>query len=463
MSCLSLAIVIIVTCSSTICIQNLVYQEITLSNSITTIAPNTATKASLIEHPIDSARVTSSSLSSSSPYPNGYESANKKRSRNTPRQLVTVFSSSCSKSQDWQSQVLLYSHRQQRIPGELVRLLSCGDANYTLPKVSYPKYRVVRTPDFNARFPQDDYSARNRPMAMEYWLNGESQDDPNPPSGDDTIIMAVDPDMLYLHSQTLEQLVDLVRPGHGVAARYALGSRWVQDQSHWNHFWCSTNQRKKHGGLCPTPQPSSTYNPSFGHPQLLTSEDAKRHATFWTPVTNGMRRLPANNGWLTEMNSNVISMHRANITIQVEDIMIGNAAEIDENRSWQAVQWFDSLPQRDIAPYLIMAHYCQRYQLGNFLFVKRYSYFFQNLDLVACNGGNQSGTLLLPSINGKTQDMIAQFKYNHSVLHGKDEEANPEWLTVLARNGWMIEKVYSVIQQAIGAYYEEFCRSSSFS
>jgi hypothetical protein len=450
-SCWSLAILILLVCSSTICIPTMIFHEM----EVTKRATITSMKASLFEVSPHHIRVTSSQGESAS--------NNNKLSQNKQRQLVTVFSSSCSKSQDWQSQVLLYSHRQHNIPGELVRLLSCDDVSYTLPKVNYSKYRVVRTPDFNARFPKDDYSARNRPMAMEYWLNGESHDDPNPPSGDDTIIMAVDPDMLYLHSQTLAALLDLVQPGHGVAARYALGSSWIGEKTHWNRFWCSTKQRIEHGGVCPTPKPSSTYNPSFGHPQLLTADDAKRHATFWTPVTNDMRKLPANNGWQTEMNSNIISMYRANITIQVEDIMIGNPGQVEEGRSWQAVQWFVALPQRNKAPYLIMAHYCQRYQLGQFVFAKKNSVFFQNLDLSSCRGGDQDGSLLLPSISGKTYDMIAQFKYNHSILHGIDQDVEPEWLTVLARNGWMIDKVYSVIQQAVGAYYEEFCHRSSFS
>ena len=100
------------------------------------------------------------------------------------RRVFTVFSTSCSPSQDWQAQALLYSHKLQSIEGELVRLMACGSSNYTLPKHSHDHYRVIRMPDFNARVWCDDYSPRNRPQSMSYWLNGRS-DDTDLPHDDD--------------------------------------------------------------------------------------------------------------------------------------------------------------------------------------------------------------------------------------------------------------------------------------
>jgi hypothetical protein len=92
------------------------------------------------------------------------------------RRVFTVFSTSCSPFQDWQAQALLYSHKLQNIEGELVRLMACGNSNYSLPKHSHDHYRVIRTPDFNARVWCDNYSPRNRPQSMSYWLNGRSGD-----------------------------------------------------------------------------------------------------------------------------------------------------------------------------------------------------------------------------------------------------------------------------------------------
>ena len=67
---------------------------------------------------------------------------------NQPR-VFSVFSTSCSPFQDWQAQALIHNHQQQQISGELVRLMSCDDPNYILPKSSYHKYRVVRVPNFD--------------------------------------------------------------------------------------------------------------------------------------------------------------------------------------------------------------------------------------------------------------------------------------------------------------------------
>lgn len=102
------------------------------------------------------------------------------------RRIFTVFSTSCSPYQDWQSQALLYSHKRCKIEGELVRLMACGNSNYTLPKHSHERYRVIRTPDFNARVWCDDYSPRNRPQGMSYWLNGRSDDTDLPHDDDGT-------------------------------------------------------------------------------------------------------------------------------------------------------------------------------------------------------------------------------------------------------------------------------------
>jgi hypothetical protein len=365
------------------------------------------------------------------------------------KRLVTVFSTGCSPTQDWQSQALLYSHRQQRIPGELIRLLSCNDVdpyNYKLPKASYKNYRVVRTPDFST-WQQDDYSPRNRPAAMEYWLNGLSPDDPKPPAGNDTIILAVDPDMIFLHSDSIDTLMNMVRPGHGVATHYGIGSDWLQENKNWKKFWCSNQKNRK----CHIPLPSADYNPSFGHPQLLTAEDAKRQAQIWLELTNSMRQV--HQGWQTEMYSNVIAMHLANISVAVQDMMVSDPSHAAEQDAWRALRWFNPKPLHDKAPLLFAAHYCQRYQLGFFVFDKKRADLWKDIDFNNCSSPQPA----LPSVNDKTQDLISKLKYNQSLLQGQEEVQTQEMRVVLARNGWMIDKVYRTIQEAIGDYYEEFC------
>ena len=106
--------------------------------------------------------------------------------RRSARRIFTVFSTSCSPFQDWQAQALLHSHKLRNIEGELVRLMACSNSNYTLPKHSHDHYRVIRTPDFDARIWCDKYSPRNRPQGMSYWLNGRSDDTDLPHDDDGT-------------------------------------------------------------------------------------------------------------------------------------------------------------------------------------------------------------------------------------------------------------------------------------
>ena len=102
----------------------------------------------------------------------------------TKRRIHTVFSTDCRPYQDWQSHALATNHRKMNIEGRLVRLMACDDPNYDLPKSSYSKYRVVRTPDFARLNTTDSYWPINRPMGLSYWLSGMS-DDTDVPLGDE--------------------------------------------------------------------------------------------------------------------------------------------------------------------------------------------------------------------------------------------------------------------------------------
>ena len=100
------------------------------------------------------------------------------------RRVFITFSTSCTPQQDWQSQALLYTHRLHKVDTELVRLMACGDPSYELPKNDYDRYRVIRTPDYNARMSCDPYSPRNRPLGMTHWLTVQ-MDDEDLPKDDD--------------------------------------------------------------------------------------------------------------------------------------------------------------------------------------------------------------------------------------------------------------------------------------
>lgn len=352
------------------------------------------------------------------------------------RKIYTIFSTACSKSQDWQSQVLIDSHLRQKVPGEIIRLMSCNDDNYQLPHHSHhPNYRVVRTPDFNQLYlPDNDYSPRNRPMSVYHWLNGQTSDTNDLPRDND-VIVAVDPDQIFASGVIR---TDHVHFGHGVAARYGIGTEFLQK---WNHYcWNAT--------AC---QPSKDYHPSFGHPLLLTARDAKRHARHWSNVTNDMRR--EHTGWETEMFSNVISLRNLQIDMKVELLMISDV--LDSSEPWNAVS-----SQSDQIPLLpptsssmFVYHYCQIYELkeSNFVWTKHY---MNTIDLQQCS------TILtsLPQPNSRTTLALLKEHRLRKDLNWKKKGDDDLYK---ARTVWMYDHVYTRVIQALWSYHELYCKGSS--
>jgi hypothetical protein len=104
-------------------------------------------------------------------------------------------------------------------------------------------------------------------MSMEYWLSGQSPEKDNQtPTGYNYIVVSVDPDHLFLNSGTWS--IDDVKRGHGVAALYSMGDSWLDE---WGPKLCNPPSKcqnwRKQG-----------VNPEFGHPIMLTAQDALTHA-----------------------------------------------------------------------------------------------------------------------------------------------------------------------------------------
>jgi hypothetical protein len=163
--------------------------------------------------------------------------------RQQDRRVTTVFSTACSISQDWQSQVVIYNHYRIGIPGDLVPLMSCEDRNYQLPNhTTHPNYRVVWTPAFDreaVKLGHVPYRPRNRPASiMEYWLSGRSGDRQYH-RGHRHIVHAIDPDQVFL---TGRLNLSRVQTKHAIAAEYDLGTKFL---GKWAHVCKLHNQTIK--------------------------------------------------------------------------------------------------------------------------------------------------------------------------------------------------------------------------
>lgn len=167
----------------------------------------------------------------------------------SPPPIHIVFSTDCSFFQDWQTIIVFYSAVQVRQQGEITRIASgCDDDKKkeltALYKKLYPQFHVHFTPDFKTDgHSKKKYDFYNKPFGMHHWLEHA-----HPPIKDDTIIMLIDPDFVFLrplkvHFGADNNLIPMkisndkfkypthFGKGHAVAQLYGLGAPWTNGNS----------------------------------------------------------------------------------------------------------------------------------------------------------------------------------------------------------------------------------------
>eukprot|EP00577_Skeletonema_sp_RCC1716_P012009 CAMPEP_0113373338 /NCGR_PEP_ID=MMETSP0013_2-20120614/1009_1 /TAXON_ID=2843 ORGANISM="Skeletonema costatum, Strain 1716" /NCGR_SAMPLE_ID=MMETSP0013_2 /ASSEMBLY_ACC=CAM_ASM_000158 /LENGTH=436 /DNA_ID=CAMNT_0000255279 /DNA_START=74 /DNA_END=1384 /DNA_ORIENTATION=- /assembly_acc=CAM_ASM_000158 len=345
--------------------------------------------------------------------------------KSRPPRLFSVFSTECSPFHDWHAQSLIHNHKKQGIQGFLVRLMACDDPSYILPKHSYEKYRVVRLPNFGLRG-GDNWSVRNKPFSVAYWLGGFSKDDDLPE--DDDIVASIDPDMLFLSSDVN---LGSIKENHGVASQYSLGNEWVTKD--WVLKLCD--------GKCDViADPSDV---SFGAPYILRAKDMLRLARLWKSLVDEMR--PYDKSWHLDMYAAIIAARRLDIVFTVERGMIGNP--IDDMEPWDLTTWGGS--SSDIGKLhshdpltMQVVHYCQTYSISSYSWGK---HDYHNLDIRKCDPLNNAFNM--PT----TGDSILMTE-----TRGKELAPMTDVATT-ARNVWLLDATMAVAHEAIERYNSEFC------
>ncbi len=136
--------------------------------------------------------------------------------------IYTVFSTTDSPFQQWQSELLEYSWREARQPGELIRFVATTGA--TVP--AHRDARTIATPPWQIHPDTgDDYAPYNKPAALLHWLRTEQ------PEG---TVLLVDPDCVFqsaIHREVAEgapvsqQWIGLTHASRG--GGFALDSRFA--------------------------------------------------------------------------------------------------------------------------------------------------------------------------------------------------------------------------------------------
>ena len=219
-------------------------------------------------------------------------------------------------------------------------------------------------------------------------------------------------------------------PGVGMTASYDLGQGWIKK---WGTRFCDGKCDKLENG----------YDGSYGVPIILTAGDARRHADLWMDLTEEMRKFKPE-AWMTEMYSAIIAARRLGIRMNVIPMTL-SFAEAGESEPWEQVHiWQDSPAGVGV----LVAHYCQRYRIGNFTWYKADN---KETDIRLCN---RSMMNFASPNKADTAEMQRTRNGPLSFKNGTKEAV------LLSRTMWMLDHALEPVRRAINAYYDEFCMES---
>ena len=117
-----------------------------------------------------------------------------------------IFSTGCSTYQDWQSYVFFYHALQSGQQGRVTRIASgCNKKNETeISPMSPDRFCLHLTPDFSTVKPGiGRYKYFSKPFGVRHWFQNALSYPKNHEEHDDTIIIFLDPDQIFLRPFTM--------------------------------------------------------------------------------------------------------------------------------------------------------------------------------------------------------------------------------------------------------------------
>ncbi|KAJ1434200.1 hypothetical protein B484DRAFT_394152 [Ochromonadaceae sp. CCMP2298] len=380
------------------------------------------------------------------------------------QQYHVVFSTDCSFFQDWQTLLIFHSATVVKQPGKISRIASgCSEKQQkgllTLYQKLYPQYGVHFTPDFKTDGKtKKKYDFYNKPYGVHHWLQNAQ-----PPIVDHTIVIILDPDMIFLRpitSQIRENKATItlrsfnpavdtiplrVERGQPAAQLYGLGAPWAA--AHPKHF--NVTDICGAGSNCgKTPQRYGEAHYSVGPPYLLESGDLLRLTNSWTQMVPRVYSKYPN--LLAEMYAySMAAAHEQLPHFTVENMMVSNTDAYDEG--WK---WVDQLkddvcvpPTEGIYyPDLQMpsvVHFCQFFRAGELGFQKRRI----KKALFDCDAPMMED----PPLN------LGTVKYKN-----RDGTNMPLSRVQARRNAFMLCTIHRSINAMVGHYKDVMCDKSQF-
>ena len=352
-----------------------------------------------------------------------------------------IFSTEGFAFHDWQSEVLLHSHRRNGLGGKITRIVS-GDAAWRPPKGSGSDYTVVRVPRFDP-LDGDWYPLRNRPHSLVHIFEQmPGYIDPN------EIVVLLDPDQVIVGSPgSWNALFERVAAQGPLAAGYGIGSSFLDS---WADEFCN--------GLGSTADDAVRANIAIGAPYVLYGRDLQAIAPVWVEVMERMRRdarIAAVAGWCTDMYAYAIATIRLGIMHARLPLMI--SSPFDENEPWDLASVDAEGRPRFRFP-LVVVHYCQKLSIGSYSWTKHDHHEFAMR--------NDAGRPLLPMVSaaGDTEvlnRLTADLSVDARLLDSRESTKSPAYTSrddarVRAeayRNVFLYNAVLPAANEALQAYY----------
>jgi len=205
----------------------------------------------------------------------------------------TVYSTSNSNYQAWQTELLDATFERVGQPGRLIRLCSVDSQHWSRPFQTEARSEVVRMPCWMVdERTGDRWGIANKPASMRRWLQ-RSED-----LRDDDVVLFLDPDMVFVDRVELD-----VTPGTVV------GQRWVDhgiaDHAYWREFGADVLDRIR-------PESIVMY------PFAATAGDMRRIVGRFLSLSHHIRNTHRD-CWAADMWALVIAMLEGGLEIRTQD------------------------------------------------------------------------------------------------------------------------------------------------
>ena len=335
-----------------------------------------------------------------------------------------VFSSGCNALQDWQSYMFFHQIMASGFMGNVTRVASCDtieQANKVrqlhqeqIQSIMSDNFRLHITPSYAHVVPNVTYSFFNKPFGIRRWMRRELNFPQQLPDYERTIFVLMDPDQFLIRQfhqdmrnepelwtdTKLHQVVDQGKP---MAARYALGGRWVQLIDKTQLLALSPIQDGGGSGLHDlTPELAIKYY-AVGPPYVVQANDMWKIVCTWADFVRPIHNQLIGDNFLAEMFAYSAAAAHLNLPHQVVGSFMVSNPEID-SEGWPSI---DTVPNQqvvmkertnhvgalevkdgtdtyedhtiktnnnicslDFAPVPHVIHFCQRYYLGPFFLYK---------------------------------------------------------------------------------------------